>query len=79
MPGDAADVWSALAGCSRDKLVCVALTGGDYMKGVKTMGVVTVLELLAEFSGEGIGPFQDFGLWSSRLGRSLACLCWEQD
>ena len=50
-------------GLTRDKLVCVALiAGGDYMEGV-----VIALEVLAEFPGEGMEPFQDFGQWSRRV------------
>ena len=52
----------------RDKLVCVALmTGSHYTEGVKTKGLVTALEVLAEFPGEGVKPLQDFRQWSSRV------------
>ena len=52
----------------RDKLVCVALmTGSHYTEGVETKGLVTALEVLAEFPGEGVKPLQYFRQWSSRV------------
>ena len=43
------------------------MMGSDYMEGVKTVGLVTALEVLAEFSGEGVKPLQYFRQWSSRV------------
>ena len=47
------------------------LTGSDYTEGVETVGAVTAMEVLAEFPGDGLGPLEDFKVWSSRVAPEI--------
>ena len=48
----------------REKLIHLALlTGSDYTEGIESVGPVTALEILAEFSSEGIEGLERFRDW----------------
>jgi DNA excision repair protein ERCC-5 len=51
-------------GLTREKMVLLAiLTGSDYTDGIESVGPVTALEILAEFSGVGLDPLKQFRAW----------------
>ena len=52
---------SSLTGMTRDHLIVLAyLLGRDYVEGVEGVGVVSAMELLRDFSGDGLDPLRKF-------------------
>jgi len=52
----------------REKLIHLALlTGSDYTEGVEGVGPVTALEILAEFSSDGIEGLEQFREWLLKI------------
>ncbi|CAL4220032.1 unnamed protein product [Meganyctiphanes norvegica] len=48
----------------RDKLITLALlTGSDYTEGIESIGAVSAMEILAEFSGEGVECLRNLKKW----------------
>ena len=59
-----------MAGLSKSELVQYLGLSMDmdmHTEGVKTVGLFTALEVIANFPGEGIEPLKDFRQWSSRV------------
>ncbi|XP_054720176.1 DNA excision repair protein ERCC-5 homolog [Uloborus diversus] len=51
-------------GLTREKLINFALlTGSDYTLGIEGVGPVTAMEIISEFSGEGIDALHKFKEW----------------
>ncbi|XP_045139703.1 DNA excision repair protein ERCC-5 [Echinops telfairi] len=51
-------------GLDRNKLINLAyLLGSDYTEGIPTVGCVTAMEILNEFSGHGLEPLVKFSEW----------------
>lgn len=49
---------------SREAMICLALlTGSDYTAGIEGVGPVTGIEILSEFSGDGLDPLKKFKSW----------------
>ena len=52
---------TSLAGLSCDHLIMLAyLLGSDYVEGLEGVGVVSAMELLRDFLGEGLEPLMKF-------------------
>ena len=52
---------SSLTGLTRDHLIVLAyLLGSDYVEGVEGVGVVSAMELLRDFPGDGLEPLMKF-------------------
>ena len=50
-----------LTGLTRDQLIVLAyLLGSDYVEGVEGVGVVSAMELLRDFPGDGLEPLRKF-------------------
>ena len=50
-----------LTGLTRDHLIVLAyLLGSDYVEGVEGVGVVSAMELLRDFPGDGLEPLRKF-------------------
>ena len=59
---------SSLTGLTRDHLIVLAyLLGSDYVEGVEGMGVVSAMELLRDFPGDGLEPLRKFR-WDDVVG-----------
>ena len=51
----------SLTGLSRDHLIVLAyLLGSDYVEGLEGVGVVSAMEILRDFPGEGLEPLTKF-------------------
>ena len=51
-------------GLTREKMILLAmLTGSDYTEGIDNVGPVTAMEILAEFSGDGMVPLEGLKTW----------------
>lgn len=49
---------------NRLKLICLAfITGSDYTEGIQGVGPVGAMEILHEFSGEGLEALRKFKMW----------------
>ncbi|KAM7431485.1 nucleotide-excision repair [Porites harrisoni] len=49
---------------NRLKLICLAfITGSDYTEGIQGVGPVGAMEILHEFSGEGLEALRKFKIW----------------
>ena len=52
----------------RERLIHLALlTGSDYTEGVKSVGPVTALEILAEFPKDGLEALEEFRDWLDKI------------
>ena len=50
-----------LTGLTRDHLIVLAyLLGSDYVEGVEGVGVISAMELLRDFPGDGLEPLRKF-------------------
>ena len=57
-----------LTGLTRDHLIVLAyLLGSDYVEGVEGVGVVSAMELLRDFPGDGLEPLRKFR-WDDDVG-----------
>ena len=51
----------SLTGLTRDHLIVLAyLLGSDYVEGLEGVGVVSAMEMLRDFPGEGLEPLTKF-------------------
>ncbi|XP_078379026.1 LOW QUALITY PROTEIN: DNA excision repair protein ERCC-5-like [Oculina patagonica] len=52
----------------RSRLICIAfITGSDYTEGIQGVGTVGAMEILHEFSGEGLEGLKKFKLWHKEV------------
>ncbi|XP_028401708.1 DNA repair protein complementing XP-G cells homolog isoform X2 [Dendronephthya gigantea] len=58
------DDVKCILGLDRLNLIAIALlTGSDYTEGVQGLGIVSAMEIINEFSGEGIEKLQNLKNW----------------
>ena len=61
-----------LEGLNQDQLILLAyFTGSDYTEGVQGVGVVTAVEILRDFPGEGLEVLQKFRYVIIRIPQAL--------
>ena len=62
-------------GLDREKLICLALiTGSDYTVGIDGAGAVSGMEILSEFSGEGLEILKNFKKWWKSATRGVSAV-----